>query len=245
MIIVVKPDGSTFTTAASIGYGSTVNEVGIIAPFTNGTMTIAFRLPNGLMLEPKLCTPASATGTDFGVWSFLLTADITAQAGTLGYIVKITDAYGKIWTSALGTFPVTDGVSTILPPIPGSTTYADILAVLSAINTNYQSIKNEIGEPSDPSDPDGTIYARIADLVAEVGYGGSGIYVGSGEMPEGYNIQIDPTAEIDYAIVTSITSDSTDQQIPSAKAVYDLFNNLTEEIADALDNLNTALEGLL
>lgn len=29
------------------------------------------------------------------------------------------------------------------------------------------------------------------------GTGGSGVYVGSGEMPDGYNIQIDPSGEVD------------------------------------------------
>ena len=34
-------------------------------------------------------------------------------------------------------------------------------------------------------------------IVDGSGLGGSGVYVGSGEMPQGYNVQIDPNGEID------------------------------------------------
>lgn len=175
MIIVVKADGSTFVTAANLGYGSTVGEIAVIAPFTNGTMNVAFDLPSGTMLEPKLCTPAAATGEDFGVWTIQMTADITAESGAIGYQIAITDQYGSIFTTSRGTINVTGGISTILPDEPDSSTYTDILAVLSAINTNQQtnftfinSLIESLGSTTDTASATGSVYARIKKNVADI-----------------------------------------------------------------------------
>lgn len=59
--------------------------------------------------------------------------------------------------------------------------------------------------------------------------GATGIYVGSGEMPEGYDIQIDTDGDV-YSITNRITDD-TNTEIPSCEAVkYYIANNIT--IAD-------------
>lgn len=61
--------------------------------------------------------------------------------------------------------------------------------------------------------------------------GSSGVYVGSGEMPEGYNVQIDPNgspSEI-LAIDTTLTQSG---QAADAAAVGDAIRSLSEEIAN-------------
>lgn len=57
----------------------------------------------------------------------------------------------------------------------------------------------------------------------------TGIYIGSGEMPEGYDIQIDTDGDV-YSITNRITDD-TNTEIPNCEAVKDyIANNIT--IAD-------------
>ena len=54
----------------------------------------------------------------------------------------------------------------------------------------------------------------------------TGIYIGSGEMPEGYDIQIDTEGDV-YSITNRITDD-TNTEIPSCEAVkYYIANNIT------------------
>lgn len=75
-------------------------------------------------------------------------------------------------------------------------------------------------------------------------HGNSGVYVGSGDMPENCNVQIDPDGEAyspamgDIDLTTSIDETSTDDQIPSAKAVYALFDNYSKQVNVLLETLN-------
>lgn len=68
--------------------------------------------------------------------------------------------------------------------------------------------------------------------------GVSGVYVGSGEMPEGYNVQIDPTGSPSesLAIDTTLTKSG---QAADAKATGDAISSLSEEI----DNIPSGKDG--
>ena len=65
--------------------------------------------------------------------------------------------------------------------------------------------------------------------------GVSGVYVGSGEMPEGYNVQIDPTGSHSesLAIDTTLTQSG---QAADAKATGDAINSLSGKMVQSVNN---------
>ena len=70
-------------------------------------------------------------------------------------------------------------------------------------------------------DKDGSVYLHF-----NVPRGFSGVYVGSGDMPEGYNVQIDPSGKIDgIPIQDVVTGDSYTLYVSNGK----LMMKLTEE----------------
>lgn len=91
------------------------------------------------------------------------------------------------------------------------------------------------GEPG-PQGPQGV----QGEIGPQGPQGVSGVYVGSGDMPEGYNVQIDPTGSPSesMAIDTSLTKSG---QAADAKATGDAINSLSEEKA----NLPLAEDGTI
>ena len=86
----------------------------------------------------------------------------------------------------------------------------------------------------------------VVELITENGgVGGSGVYVGSGDMPDGYNVQIDPTGEV-LVIDQNFNPTSTNPQSGKAvaEAVASVSGGSTEKwvqlVNDTLqDNLAT------
>lgn len=80
----------------------------------------------------------------------------------------------------------------------------------------------------------------ILDGVAySVNHGQSGVYIGSGEMPEHCNVQIDPNGvSMDPATVTqTIDENSTKTEFPSAKAVYEYVDSVFAEVNALLEQV--------
>ena len=80
-------------------------------------------------------------------------------------------------------------------------------------NTGPQGPKGEKGDKGDTGDA-GPI-------------GPSGVYVGSGDMPDGYNVQIDPSGDASIKVDTTLTKPG---QAADAAAVGNRLSSLSEEI---------------
>lgn len=75
-------------------------------------------------------------------------------------------------------------------------------------------------------------YDVLVDLIREVeafidsgGGGGSGVYVGPGDMPEGYNIQIDPSGESNVDLEYNAQSVNPQSGIAVAQAIENALAN--------------------
>ena len=107
---------------------------------------------------------------------------------------------------------------------------------LSNLKTkNKNSLVDAINEAAESANGDFVSYSQSQDLtdeqkeIARNNIDATGIYIGSGEMPEGYDIQIDTDGDV-YSITNRITDD-TNTEIPNCEAVKDyIANNIT--IAD-------------
>jgi hypothetical protein len=90
---------------------------------------------------------------------------------------------------------------------------------------------------------EGTEAEWLGSLKGEQGEQGvSGVYLGSGEMPEGYNVQIDPNGQAMFKIVTEIATDCNTNEIYSASAFNEFIETLAGMLAD-FERRISALEG--
>jgi hypothetical protein len=103
--------------------------------------------------------------------------------------------------------PITNKESIVVPTFFSTKDYFQLFVLGingdQAVPTNMITVNlPATGEAwtSKPEGPNVPDYQALIQLVQaainEVSQRGSGIYIGSGEMPEGYNVQIDPEGEV-------------------------------------------------
>ncbi len=122
-------------------------------------------------------------------WEVMQIVGVPVSIGVYGTKADGTVAIPTIWAK---TAHVRDGAdpSGDESSKPSPTVYEEILSAIDA-----GKLKGDKGDKGDPG-KDGTM--SFSDLTPEQKEslkgekGVSGVYVGSGEMPEGYNVQIDP-----------------------------------------------------
>lgn len=148
MLFIINADGTVQTTFPSQVYqgSNAASDIIVVAPWVSGAaITVSFELPNGARTTPSLMTPQESPvtldGVEYRAWRALLPYAITQYAGTVTAQFSIyTDT--QTVTSSAATFEVYEGAVPILPDEPSADVYEQILAVLSALDTNVESLKN-------------------------------------------------------------------------------------------------------
>lgn len=144
MIFFVANDGTIIKSFPSPVYQGTVNanNIYVIAPFAaNLTVTVAFRLPNGVISERFVMTPSneisgvtdSKTGKTYSGWQFSMPNSITKYFGIVKAQFFFYTPQGQIVASSSTDFQVGKGVPDILPDEPSADVYAAILSQLSGL----------------------------------------------------------------------------------------------------------------
>ena len=142
MVIFVKPDGTTVVSNDSIGVGSRVGMVEIVAPTRSGAFVeLLLEVPSGLVLPPEVCAPRSEISSEsVGVYTCTLSRSVTSEAGRVIYQVRFTYADGQIELTPGGSFVIQSGVVVIPPDEVSDDAYEEIKNLLATINANYAEI---------------------------------------------------------------------------------------------------------
>ena len=199
----------------------------------------------GNKLNSYLVEDVTATGDTIN-FSWLLSRHVTENPGTISYIVcaKKSDDTGVIneWNTKVATGIVGIGLEAT------EEIEEQNIDAIEQILRSIVELENKVdgggsggsgGYYSPSVDNEGNLSwtPSKADMPAVGGAnikgprGVSGVYVGSGDMPDGYNVQIDPDGR-PSGIIPSIDETLTEQgKAADAKAVGDRLDLLSEEIA--------------
>ena len=196
----------------------------------------------GNKLNSYLVEDVTVTGDTIN-FSWLLSRHVTESPGTISYIVcaKKSDDTGVIneWNTKVATGIVGIGLEAT-EEIEEQNIDAIEQVLRSIVELENKVDSGGSGGYYSPSvDNEGNLSwtPSKADMPAVDGAnikgprGASGVYIGSGDMPDGYNVQIDPDGR-PSGIIPSIDETLTEQgKAADAKAVGDRLDLLSEEIA--------------
>lgn len=146
MIFFVGNDGAIINSTPSPVYqgSANANDIFLVAPFAeNLTVTVAFKLPNGVIREPRAMTNKGfiesvingQTKNQYAMWQFSLPNNITQYYGTVTAQFTFYGANGQMLNSSSTSFVVGKGVPVILPDTPTDTVYQDILKNIAQLQT--------------------------------------------------------------------------------------------------------------
>lgn len=151
MIFFIANDGTVIKSVPSPVYQGSANsnDVIIVAPFAADlSVTVAFKLPNGLLTGRYLMTRLNAidgvinerTGKPYSGWQFSMPNDITRYYGTVTAQFFFYSAHNDaITASSSVSFVVGQGVPPILPDAPREDVYDLILANISALQSQLNN----------------------------------------------------------------------------------------------------------
>ena len=123
------------------------NTVYLVAPFaSNGTVTVAFQLPNGTATSPAQMTAqgeisgiTDENGNAYSGWLYDLPNAVTALYGVVTAQFYFYNAQGKITASSATSFTVGRGVPAVLPAEPSEDVYEQILSNIAALQTDLNN----------------------------------------------------------------------------------------------------------
>lgn len=123
------------------------NTVYLVAPFaSNGTVTVAFQLPNGTATAPAQMTAqgeisgiTDENGAAYSGWLYDLPNAVTALYGVVTAQFYFYNAQGKITASSATSFTVGRGVPAVLPDEPSEDVYEQILSNIAALQTDLNN----------------------------------------------------------------------------------------------------------
>lgn len=200
----------------------------------------------GNKLNSYLVEDATVTGDTIN-FSWLLSRHVTESPGTISYIVcaKKSDYTGVIneWNTKVATGTVGVGLEA------AEEIEEQNIDIIEQILRSIVELENKVDSggsggsggyyaPSVDDNGNLTWTASKTDMPAVDGtnikgpHGVSGVYVGSGDMPDGYNVQIDPDgtpSDITLFIDETLTEHG---KAADAKATGDALHSLSEEIAN-------------
>lgn len=150
MLFFAANDGSIIKSLQENVYqgAANANTIYLIAPFAAGmSVTVAFRLPNGVWTSPVAMTPqnalqgivSAATGQTYAGWTYDIPNSVTALAGDATAQFFVYNAQGKITATSAVSFTVQTGVPAVLPDTPDEDVYESILSVLASLQANLAS----------------------------------------------------------------------------------------------------------
>lgn len=138
MLIMTDSKGNVVKSVPENIYqgSNNANSIALIAPFSaNAQLTVAFRLPNGVLTEPRLATPYGQIPSEysgFNAWTINVDETLTTLYGQVDFQFKAL-VNGITVATFGGTFTVQRGVAPILPATPSQTIYNQILDYISSI----------------------------------------------------------------------------------------------------------------
>ena len=200
----------------------------------------------GNKLNSYLVEDVTVTGDTIN-FSWLLSRHVTESPGTISYIVcaKKSDNTGVIneWNTKVATGTVGIGLEAT------EEIEEQNIDVIEQILRSIVELENKVdsggsggsgGYYAPAVDADGNLSwtASKADMPTVDGanikgpQGKSGVYVGSGDMPDGYNVQIDPDGTPSDIIPTIDETLTEHGKAADAKATGDAIRSLSEEIAN-------------
>ena len=151
MIFFVGNDGTIVKGLPSPVYQGAANSntVYLIAPFAENTaVTVAFKLPNGVVTAPAAMAQQgaiagvtdAATGQTYAGWTYDLPNSITSLYGTVTAQFFFYSAQAGVITATSGTsFQVGRGVPAVLPDTPEEDVYEQILSNIAALQTDVSN----------------------------------------------------------------------------------------------------------
>lgn len=151
MIFFVGNDGTIIKGLPSPVYQGAANSntVYLIAPFAENTaVTVAFKLPNGVVTAPAAMAQQgalagvtdAATGQTYAGWTYDLPNSITSLYGTVTAQFFFYAAQAGVITATSGTsFQVGRGVPAVLPDTPDDDVYEQILSNIAALQTDVSN----------------------------------------------------------------------------------------------------------
>ena len=151
MIFFVGNDGTIVKGLPSPVYQGAANSntVYLIAPFAENTsVTVAFKLPNGVVTAPAAMASQgaiagvtdAATGQTYAGWTYDLPNSITSLYGTVTAQFFFYSAQAGVITATSGTsFQVGRGVAAVLPDTPEEDVYEQILSNIAALQTDVSN----------------------------------------------------------------------------------------------------------
>lgn len=168
MVIYVKPDGTTVVSNDSIGLGSHISRVNIVAATRPGAFVeLLVMLPSGLAVPAQVCAPvADLSAESVGVYTCTLNKSITSQAGSVKYQIRFTYPDGQIEMTPGGSFAVQAGIIVIPPGDASEDVYDEIKSMLSAVNANYSEVIEKFDEFQEKNEQ---TVAQLNQAVKETG----------------------------------------------------------------------------
>lgn len=138
MLFIANAQGTILNTVPDRVYqgSNNANQVLLAIPLPSSvTITVAYKLPNGLLTEPAAMTynEQEIEGNPLNVWSIDIPEAITTYYGTVTAQFVATNSQGVKIASGSATFEVERGVAPVLPATPTQDIYDQILQALSAI----------------------------------------------------------------------------------------------------------------
>lgn len=123
------------------------NTVYLVAPFaSNGTVTVAFQLPNGTATAPaqmaaqgEISGITDESGAAYSGWLYDLPNAVTALYGVVTAQFYFYNAQGKITASSATSFTVGRGVPAVLPDEPSEDVYEQLLSNIAALQTDLNN----------------------------------------------------------------------------------------------------------
>ena len=148
MLIYVKPGGETVVSNESIGLGSRVARMDIVAPTRQGATTELLIMPaSGKALPPYVCAPVNQLKSEsVGVYSCLLDNSVTAVAGTVRYQIRFTYNDGTVEQTPAGSFVIQEGIIVVPPDDIPSDAYEEIKQILATVNANYADMQEKFDQ---------------------------------------------------------------------------------------------------
>lgn len=145
MIFFMANDGTVIKSFPSpVNQGSVnANNFYVVAPFAaNASVTVAFKLPNGVWTKRFVMTPVNEisgivdkkSGKTYSGWSYTMPNEITRYYGNVtAQFFFYAAQTGVVVASSAVNFQVARGVPEILPEEPSADVYAAILSNIAAL----------------------------------------------------------------------------------------------------------------
>jgi hypothetical protein len=202
-----KRDGTVTTTPNFVPQGSSMQDLVVVSEFDYAYCAIRLLPASGEYIEDVPCTPIPQK--DYStIFTAALPPKATVVAGSVDYQLIFTAADGTTKTTLVGSFAVPRGVPVSTPPTVGELsekTVSDLYEIFANIYSLFAEHEKD-----------------IVDLIESKS--NTGIYVGSGEMPEDCILQIvlDEPDDPEEPDVPEVPDEPDEPDVPEGATQYNV-----------------------